>query len=269
MAKELVKAGSNPVATRPSYLDKYVGDNTGLEAITSKDMTMPRLAIAQRMHKETQEDNSKYLDGLKPGMFFNTLTKDIYGKGPLVVVPLFARKHRRYFTERDAGSKTICVSENGINGGRISPKSCAACKHSKFGFDSAKQKTTKPDCTLFWSYIILLVANEDFSTVYPMGISLKSKMIKSAEDFNSFMRLRQTPAFTGVYTLNTFLDNSPAGDFYNVKFENADFVPEAFLENVRLMMESYHDKVDTIIAEHAEQSDVEEGELVDDKDVPF
>lgn len=280
MADEaLAKRGENSL-TVPSYLSEIdLGNDTGLQEISASDMTMPRLALAQKMHKEVDEDSPKYIPGLKPGMFFNTLTKDIYGKGPLWVTPLFVKKHRRLFSPRDEGSKTLCVSNNGLTGGRINPN-CNACDKSKFGFDKKSQKVTKPECTLFWTYIALLHLDENH--FYPVSISLKSKAIKPAEDFNAFMRLRQingktAPAFTGVYCLSSYLDDSsPANPFHNVKFvnpENGGWIPEALLSNVRGLFEEFRGKIDKVAGEHANELANDEPELepelVDEGDVPF
>lgn len=266
--KSLVKNETKEVATNsiPDWMKEDLANlpqDLGLEAISGKDMTLPRLAIAQKTTKQAEEDNPLYLTGLKPGMFFNTLTKEIYGKGPLEVTPLVAKKHRRYFGPREAGSPTLCLSDNGINGGRLS-KSCDACDYSRFSYDD-KQQLKKPSCTLFWTYIVAIhLPNRKF---FPLALSLKSKMLKSAADWNGFMRLRKAPAFTGVYRIEPFLDKAGDNTFYNIKIENMGLLQdEEKYRDGKALFEAINGKLDTI---KIHEEDVPEEESADDSEVPF
>jgi hypothetical protein len=275
--QSLVKAGTQSLV--PTYLTEVdLSGPTGLEAITAKDMKMPRLAIAQTTSNHARlmdEDSPEYIPGLKVGMFFDTVNKVVFGKGPLIVTPLVAKKHRRLFSSRDEGSKTLCISDNGIDGGRLA-KLCDLCPKSKFGWDKKKNSSTRPECTLFWSYLILIHTDEN--SFYPISLSLKSKMISAAEELNTFMRGRriagkQAPAYLGIYNVSTFYDtSSTAGSFYNLKFRNAEWVPEKLVANVQALFKDYGPKIDAIAQEHAESDDEPiDGEIIggDDDDVPF
>ena len=248
--------------------DSVAMSNAGLEEIKSGDMTIPRLALAQSTSDEQKEGHTKYIEGLKAGQFFNTLTKEIYGKGPLLITPLFMKRHRRLFTPRDQGSATLCISDNGITVGAVGKKlhapTCANCPKSQFSTD-ASGKPVRPECTLFYSYVVVLhLGNSRFM---PMMLSLKSKMVKSAQDWNALMRLRQTAAFTGVYTVESFLDNAAAGNFYNLRIANRGIIEDKTrYEEAKDLFNALRDKIDTVVRETVSTND---DEVVDAEEVPF
>lgn len=51
----------------------------GYDNLSLKDYALPFLKIAQAQSPELLEDDPKYIPGLKPGMFFNSLKKTVYG----------------------------------------------------------------------------------------------------------------------------------------------------------------------------------------------
>ena len=59
------------------FLDQLAGD--GLNAFKASDLPKPFIKIAQKATPEADELSPEYIEGLKQGMFFNTLTKEVYG----------------------------------------------------------------------------------------------------------------------------------------------------------------------------------------------
>lgn len=49
------------------------------EHLSQDEMEMPFLKLAQDSTKQTKAAKAEYIKGLEPGMFFNTVTQDIYG----------------------------------------------------------------------------------------------------------------------------------------------------------------------------------------------
>lgn len=52
---------------------------SGFENVSSNDMVIQRLRVSQKMSKEVDAGDPKYIDGLKAGQFFNSVTHKIYG----------------------------------------------------------------------------------------------------------------------------------------------------------------------------------------------
>jgi hypothetical protein len=243
----------------PEHLRQQPITNKGLEELEAGDFTMPRLKLAQSSSDEQKEGSPKQIEGLKAGWFFNTLTKEVYGR-ELVVTPLFVTKSRRLFGPMEQGSPTLCVSLNGVNGGRIHPPSCVACPKSQFTWDEKKNKSVKPECTLFMNYV-LVIHSADGTMFDPVALSLKSTMIEAAQYWNSIMRKTGQAAFAGAYKLTSFVDNAGGQSFYNLKVEKVAWLnAEAYSQAERFFTQfsQHRDKIDQTISTPDEVHEAEE-----------
>jgi hypothetical protein len=77
----------------------------GYENTTASDYSIPYLGVLQKGSPQANEDKDTFIPGAKPGMFFNTVTQDLYdGKNTGV---LFIPVHREHqivkFVPRSAG----------------------------------------------------------------------------------------------------------------------------------------------------------------------
>lgn len=230
----------------PDYLQKYSQmGSVGMESLTQDDFVMPRLAIAQAMSPQLTEGDALYIEGLMPGMFFNSLTNELYGKGPLTITPLFPFKSRTLFPPRGSGTdvplcSTRTVSTEGeLIEGRIEPAGCSLCPHSKFQDEPRPDGSTKPDCSLYMNYICVLHRNGQME---PVALSLKSKMLKAAKKWNSVIRIRQMPAFTMLFNLSTVVEKSPKGTFFNIKIDNAGNVTEQMIQNTERLFTQFSNR---------------------------
>ena len=64
-------------AINENFLDQLAGD--GLDAFKASDLPKPFIKIAQKGTPEVEPRGPEYIEGLEQGMFFNTLTKEVYG----------------------------------------------------------------------------------------------------------------------------------------------------------------------------------------------
>ena len=118
-AKEIVKKQSGSLATSNlAELGQVARDN-----VSKEDLPRPSLRILQSNSPQISEENSKYVQGAKPGMIFNTSTREFYsGKEqdeqlvilickywPKVIEWLPGRKG--FVAEHEIGSK-MTLSEN-------------------------------------------------------------------------------------------------------------------------------------------------------------
>lgn len=86
--QELVKSQPQElVVAEPEYLQRKQAPRGG-EEMDKSDLIIPRLSLAQKMSDEIDESSPKYIPGLKEGMFFNNISKEIYGK-TVNIVPVF------------------------------------------------------------------------------------------------------------------------------------------------------------------------------------
>jgi hypothetical protein len=159
-------------------------DTRGKQKIDTKDMILPRLALAQKTSHELDPDKAdKYLPDLKLYDMFNTLTGEIYGRGPIrgVIVrqlPIRAMEfdpvtNKVVKFDVPLDSKDLEFTE-GPNGQRVPPKA-----------------------TKFYEYLVLL-ENGDL-----VVLSLKKTQVAVARKLNSLIAYRQGPIWGGVYKFSS------------------------------------------------------------------
>jgi len=225
------------VSERPKGVDS---GELGNEGIGRDDITLPRLAIAQKMSPEIDETQAaKYIAGLKFMDLFNSMTKKVYGKGPLNFV-IIRRMDPRWIEFNP-------ISEGGgIKDWHVP----AGDERTQFGADGEK-----PAATMFLDYMILLLNDlgaDPLDNV--MALSLKSSGIKAAKHLNFLVGARgKKQICKGVYEVTTTSDtDKKSGGVYAVyNFKNAGWLkPDTPLEALAVeMFESWKGRDVAIDAE--------------------
>jgi len=210
-ATDMVKQDLSGGLARPDWLTK--GDVRGTEHITNEDLILPRLALAQGLSPELIRTDGKYIEGLKMGDIFNTLTGEILGEGPIDFTIIRADRPRgiEYIPKKDGGGvKDFNVP---LDDPRM-----------KFG-----PNREKPVATKFYDFIIMMVPSLE-----PCALSLKSTGLKVAMTINALMKIRQAggpaPSFAGKYQLRSVLMNNAKGTFAQFQVKNNGWLDkETFL----------------------------------------
>jgi hypothetical protein len=226
---------------RPTFLPQH--DARGTEHLTKDDMQMPRLALAQQMSPELVEGDPKFIDGLKSGQMFNSLTGHIYGKGPIEFTILRADPPRWVeFVPREEG------------GGVKDPNVPHNDPRTQFTTDAAG-KSVPPVATMFYDFVVLLLDNME-----PVALSFKSTGLKVARQLNSLMKMRNAPCFAGKYKLGTTMAKNAQGVFSVYTVSNSDiasphsavgpdgklltgWVNEPIFKQAEQLFEAFKDKV--------------------------
>lgn len=108
MSKEKEKEKIN--TPPPEAVDFSQDAGAGFEHVSSKDVSIPFMAILQDGSPEVKEREAKYIPGARPGLLMNTVTKAIFDvrkeakeTRPLVVVPCGFQKLYVEWKPRPAG----------------------------------------------------------------------------------------------------------------------------------------------------------------------
>src|SRR6267142_5673038 len=134
----------------PEYLRTATPD--GFENMGQGDLIVPRLGLCQELSPQRKKSKPNFIDGLKVGEFFNTVTSKNYG-GTVQIIPLTFYKSRIRFHE-ELGKGILCQSLDARVGVGEPGGNCATCPMSRFG--SAK-KGKGQACTEFYNYPSLIV----------------------------------------------------------------------------------------------------------------
>jgi hypothetical protein len=225
----------------------------GTEHITQEDIIMPRLAIAQAMSPQLKDSNPLYIEDLRVGDLFNTLTSAVYGKGPLNfhIVRAFPPRWMEFIPrEQGGGIRDRDVPHN-------DPR-------TMFGPNGEP-----PIATKFYDYIIALVP---LSAINVIALSMKSTQIKVARRLNGLIKSRVGyPLYAGMYSVKTVDDKNALGEFKNYHVANVGWAKSS--EDLVTLSKLFEELKDRPVAIHidAEQEDYPEDvkEPIPETDIPF
>ena len=217
----------------PEYLRRAEGvPPAGLENLAREDMTLPRLGIAQALSPQLSESDPKYIEGLRPGNFFNTITRENYGK-TVQLVPLLFYKTRILFGPIDEGGGLRCQAPDNLIGIGEPGGTCIKCPFSQFG--SARNGEGKGTaCNQFFNYAALIVNDGSVSPEGLLVFSLKSSALKVAKDWNALIRIRNLDIFAGVYELTSVERKNDIGRWYEPVINPAGNVTKQTYEAAKI-----------------------------------
>lgn len=183
---------------RPAFMQ--TGDSTGIEGFGPDDIKLPRLAIAQAMSPQLA-DPAQAIDGLKLGMFFNDLSGEVYGPGPLHIVVVRRDVRRIQFKPRAEG------------GGVLDLNVPANDPRNDWNTDD-KGGRIPPLATLFNEYVVFVM--RDGFEPEPIVLSIKDTNKfnrKTSERLTGFIKFHPGPVFSAVYSVRTVNEKNDEGTF--------------------------------------------------------
>jgi hypothetical protein len=232
---------SSQVAVRQelAVVDIPEGEGTGLEGIDASDQIVPRLQIAAGTSKQVIEGSDVYIEGLRQGEIFNTVTGEIYGK-EVFVVPLWYSRNRILFNKE---WKQECKSNNAIDGGVLSPEGCDKCEYSQWGTGKDGKGFA---CTEFRNFAVAILQGGAVSLA---SISFKSSGTPVAKKWISLIETRkvktttgkvtQLPMYMGLYKYSRATQQGKETIYYVPTIDNAGMVDEADVAALRKFHERF------------------------------
>lgn len=264
--KNTALATQNPamLATVSSQVPEYIQQNDvrGTENIGKDDIKFPALKLAQDMSPEVKRHEAAFIEGLRAGELWNSITRDNYGEDPIGIVVVNFLGHRN--VEFDPNDRNVVLD------GAV-PDNDWRCQFG--GRDGTERdpknplKLKKPVATKFYDYLILAIIGSNEPTV--MTWSLKSTQLKKATVLNSVMKpgvgsTAKVPSFSRLFKATPVPEKGGNNSWYGWRVDLAGWVaPEVYAAASKL----YDDLRDKTVA--VEDTDADAGEADKDKDIPF
>lgn len=212
MTTTLVVDNNKALATLPEHLRGEVGNREGKEGVGQGDLIVPRLSLAQAMTPELKKTNENYNPDLEEGLFFNSVTGEIYGDS-VTVIPLHFFKQYIEF----GGDRNIVKMYS--NGEVPSP--------SELAFNNGQ----KPLVTEFKNRMSLILKED--GTIQPIVVSFKSTGLKAAKQWNYLIAEKNLPAYAYTYKLASKAKSGDKGEYQIVTVSRGDFTPAALYESAK------------------------------------
>lgn len=185
---------------------------------------IPRLAIAQGLSPQLQRNNPKYIPELKLGELFNTLTREVYGVGPLEFSVV--RRMPSRWIEFDADRKVVDPD--------VPPND------PRTQWRQTPEGRKPPIATQFLDFIVVLLGQME-----PIAISCARTGMRAADDLLGLISIRRPkliagkfmrlPEFAMKFTVEVGQATGPANSTYGVfTFKQAGDLTDD-LERARLV----------------------------------
>lgn len=224
------------------------GEKVDESDLGPNDIRLPRLAIAQAMSPQMTPGDSQYMDDLKLYDLFNDLTQEVYGKGPLIFVPVFRATQIIEFGE---DGKTIID--------RDVPRDDSRTQWTK----DENGEGVPPAATTFVNFISLLLIPGRMPEPIAISIRLTNKFAnRTAMRLTSWIemkkQMRKIPTYGGIYKVLVKPEKNDKGTFGVFAFDQAGLVQSKPLyQSAKNLNESLQGKNLIIDAEAAPASERE------------
>lgn len=202
MTEALQKTGGNFLASRPSFIKE---STAGHEGVHKADVKPPALKLAQSTSPETKRAKpERYIEGLREGELFNSLTKEIYGEDPIKMIIVKPLGHRNVEFDKDGKPVEFDIPDN-------DPR-------TKFTNERIDGKLTriKPKATKFLDYLILATLPSGKRAL--MTFALKSTQLRKGVEMNSIILGNSLPCYAYEFTVSVVPESFGTKSWYGFNF---------------------------------------------------
>lgn len=190
----------------PDYIRQSQG--RGSENVEMQDLVIPRIELVQALSQCLEEGSADYIESAKPGMFYNSVTRELYGSS-VFVCPVFFKKQYLVWKDRKKGG--------GFGG---------AFDTLQEANERIAQETEDQDA---WEAVethqqIVLAVNTDTHETSEAVLSCARTKQKVSRQWNSLIRVNGFDRFSRIYELFGVDDENNNGDKYkNIGVRYVDF----------------------------------------------
>ena len=207
MSNEVMNKSSGSVALFGDDLQK------GFENMTQEDMALPFIRILGQLSPQVTDGDSKFIEGAKPGMIYNTVTSELYdGKKGIKVIPCYYKKDYPEWSDRGDGPGAPVATH--------SPGSPVIQTGKREG---SKIRLPNGNYLEETAYYYVQVENKQ-GGYSPALVTMKSTQLSVSKKWNSMMKSVQiddgkggfaVPPMHGVvYNLQSNLQKNDKGSWY-------------------------------------------------------
>jgi hypothetical protein len=191
----------------PDYIKQSQG--RGSENVEMQDIIIPRIELVQALSKCLEEGGGDYIEGAKPGLFYNSVTRQLYG-AQVMVCPVYFKKQFLAWRDRKLGG--------GFGGAHDS-------------LAEAQERIAQQERADEWEAIetaqqlVLVIDPETYETSEAVLSCARTKM-KVSRQWNSLIRINGFDRFSRMYEIfGTDETNSNNQSYKNIGIRHIDFAP--------------------------------------------
>lgn len=193
--KELTTTTPQQLAIAGDEADLLAADaGSGLEDMSQKDVTIPRLRILQDLSPETKKQKDEFIEGAEAGMFLDTVARTVFdGAEGIVILPW---SYRRAFIEwfpRDSRKGKGFVADHGTDESVLK----RTTKNDK-GQNMTTEGTQIVETAEYFIFLVNVATGE----YAPYVISFTGSQLKKSRNWNTVMTQYKIPNPSGPGVVN-------------------------------------------------------------------
>lgn len=156
----------------------------GSENVDMQDMVIPRIELVQALSPCIDPSKPEYIEGAQAGMFFNSVTRELFGAS-VIVCPVYFRKQWLVWKDRKSGG--------GFGGAYDSQQEAVdRCAQEQ---DADLWEATET------AQQIVLIVNQETGETSEAVVSMARTKLKVSRQWNSLIRINGFDRFSRLYEL--------------------------------------------------------------------
>lgn len=209
----------------PDYVKS--GTSRGNENVTTADLVVPRLEIVQGLSPAVKRGDPGFIKGAAPGMFNNSVTRQLYGEEVTVIPVHFSVQYLVWRDRKMAEEKKMDI-QGGFFGAYTTAAEAQRRADEEGGADKAIVVQDTP------THLCLLINPETFETEEIM-IPMPKTKAKISRQWNSLIKLAGGDRFSRAYKMGADLQKNQKGDFYNFKVDLVGYPAKSIYEKAEAL----------------------------------
>jgi len=197
----------------------------GFENVKTESLAPPILKLLQNGSSEAQKRNQNYVEGAEPGMFLNTVTKQLYdGDKGIQVIPCHYKLEFQEWADYGTGSGRPEM---------IYPDSSDILEKTTKGADNKDRLQNGNYILTVGQHFVIIVGDKGSETAM---ISMSSSQGKISRKWNSMMKSISLdgkdgpftpPSFSHIYKLSSVLNTGKGNQWYGYNVEKVGMLEDA------------------------------------------
>ena len=197
----------------------------GFENVKTESLAPPILKLLQNGSAEAQKRNQNYVEGAEPGMFLNTVTKQLYnGDKGIHTIPCYYKLEYQEWADYGTGSGRPEM---------IYPDSSDILEKTTKGPDGKDRLQNGNYILTVGQHFVIISGDKGSETAM---ISMSSSQGKVSRKWNSMMKSISLdgkngpytpPSFSHIYKLSSVLNTGKGNQWYGFNIENVGMLEDA------------------------------------------
>ena len=203
----------------------YEGDaHAGFENVKTSSLALPILKLLQNGSGEAQKRNQNYVEGAEPGMFLNTVTKQLYdGDKGIQVIPCHYKLEYQEWADYGTGSGRPEM---------IYPDTSDILEKTTKGPDGKDRLQNGNYILTVGQHFVIIIGDRGSETAM---ISMSSSQGKVSRKWNSMMKSISLdgkngpytpPSFSHIYKLSSVLNTGKGNQWYGYNVEKVGMLDD-------------------------------------------